>query len=178
MGVFYQILAKVSLYELETSFAGKTFLIYGQNINKSTFRNKVGIMGAPYFRNFGRLKFGRMGVDHICVGWLIKIQPIQPFFSFLFITPNTYIVAIAVIYVGNGEVDLSMPWRGFEPMTVQHAQQLLLNLFPPNSQNSQPSAWSSQRWPCVLRRAALDKKKSRGTGDRSPPPHLLMSVWG
>ena len=34
---------------------------------------------------------------------------------------------------------------------------------------------SSQRWPCVLRRAALDKK-SRGTGDRSLPPHLLISV--
>ena len=38
-------------------------------------------------------------------------------------------------------------------------------------------AMSSQRWPCVLRRAALDKK-SRGTGDQSPPPHLLMSVLG
>ena len=38
-------------------------------------------------------------------------------------------------------------------------------------------AWSSQRWPCVLRRAALDKK-SRRTGDRSPPPHLLTNVLG
>ena len=34
---------------------------------------------------------------------------------------------------------------------------------------------SSQLWPCVLRRAALDKK-SRGTGDRSPPLHLSCAA--
>ena len=36
-----------------------------KNFNKSSVGNKFGTMRAPYFRNFGSLKFGRMGVDRV-----------------------------------------------------------------------------------------------------------------